>query len=157
MTQTHDEVQGVDRLVDRSVGPSNGSFTIFGQGIISWLTYDMGWDISTVGAANLGHAMLYLIYLVILVYHAQLDNILMFTFSLYMSCYLYLFYAKSHQNLPVFMTDQFSFASFSSGSPQVLREETLALSLDFSCFRFGSCIVLILSYAMAAFLLPLGN
>ena len=49
------------------------------------------WDTSTVGAANLEHAMLYLIYHVILVYLAHLDIILMFTFSLYMSCYLYLF------------------------------------------------------------------
>ena len=59
---------------------------ILGQGIISWLIFDMGWDTSTVGAANLEHAMLYLIYHVILVYLAHLDSILMFTFSLYMSC-----------------------------------------------------------------------
>ena len=56
------------------------------------------------------------------------------------------FYARSHLDLPVFMTVPFSFASFSSVPPpiptQVLREETLALSLDFACFlvahvRFG--------------------
>ena len=51
----------------------------------------MGWDSSTVDAANLEYVMLYLIYHVILVYPAHLVIILMFTFSLYMSCYLYLF------------------------------------------------------------------
>ena len=54
------------------------------------------------------------------------------------------FYAESHLDLLVFMTDPVSFTSFSSVSspPQVLREETLALSLDLACFlsahvRFG--------------------
>ena len=129
-----------------------GHFMILGQGIISWLILDIGQNTSTVSAANLEYAMLDLTYLVILIIIPVLLSYLrlipIFTCHVTFTS----FYTESHQGLPVFMTDPFSFASFSFVSPQVLREETLALSLDITCFG-SACTVCYGCF----FLLHLGN
>ena len=131
MTPTLDElgIQGADRL-DRVVGLRLGSSHDIGPRDHFLFIFDMGQNTSTIGAKlNLVYAMQHLIYLVIYL-SCQLVTIFMFHLSFSCLVNFISFYTNSRQDLPVFMTNPFSFASFLPFPPQVLREGTLVLSLD---------------------------